>query len=359
MSVFTAFPRRALVASAAALTLAITPTATATTVTGDRPERLAESFQAGEVRKGRVPSAFAPGADWGLTVDTLYMLAATGRRPALVQRMGRVLARNANKYTSATFGDVTYVSAGATAKVLIAADVVGKPVRDFGGTNYRKRLRSFVVASGRLRDRNSDGTDYSNTLTQALGVIAFSRSGRAPQRVVNLLLEQQCPRGYFTLAITPGRSCSRAGSPANVDATALAVQAMIAAKRQGDARVATRRIAKAARWLVGVQARNGSFGSDRKITTRNSNSTGLAAVALADTGRDRAALKARRFVKSLQITPRNAGSARRTVGAIAYDRAAFRAARRDGVIDRDQFRRATAQGAFAFAPKPLRTLRAR
>lgn len=363
MSVFTAFPRRALVASAAALTLAVTPTATATTVTADRPERLAESFQAGEVRKGRVPSAFAPGADWGLTVDTLYMLAATGRRPALVQRMGRVLARNADKYTRVTYGDVTYVSAGATAKVLIAADVVGKPVRDFGGTNYRKRLRSFVVAggpdAGRLRDRNSDGTDYSSTLTQALGVIAFSRSGRAPQQVVNLLLKQQCPRGYFTLAITPGTSCSRAGSPPNVDATALAVQAMIAAKRQGDARVAPRRIAKAARWLVRVQARNGSFGSDRQITTRNSNSTGLAAVALADTGRDRAALKARRFVKSLQITPRNAGSARRIVGAIAYDRAAFRAARRDGVIDRDQFRRATAQGAFAFAPKPLRTLRAR
>ena len=67
-------------------------------------------------------------------------------------------------------------------------------------------------------------------------------------------------------------------------------------------------------------------------------------------------MKARAFVRSLQITRANAGEAGSVIGAIAYDRAAYRAARRDGTVDRDQFRRATAQGAFAFAPKPLRTL---
>jgi hypothetical protein len=122
--------------------------------------------------------------------------------------------------------------------------------------------------------------------------------------------------------------------------------------------VGAHRIAKAVRWLVDAQGDNGSFGSDRDITTRNANSTGLAALALVDAGRDGAAMKARGFVRSLQITRANAGEAGSVIGAIAYDRAAFRSSRRDGVTDRDQFRRATAQGAFAFAPEPLRILSA-
>jgi hypothetical protein len=351
--------RRALVATVATLTLGVAPAVAPAAAVADRPEQRAENFLAGEVRNKRIPNAFGRGADWGLTVDTIYLLAATGGKPRLVRRMGRVLADNASKYTTSVFGEAVYRSAGATAKVLIAADVLDKSVRDFGGVNYRKRLASFIRPSGRLSDRNSDGSDYSSSLTQALGVIAFSRSGTAPRRVVNLLLEQQCRAGYFTQAISRGSTCNEAGGTPSIDSTAYAVQAMLAAKKQGDARVPATRIDRAVRWLVRVQADNGSFSSDRNITTRNANSTGLAAVALADAGRDRAVRKARAFMRSLQVTRANAGEARSVIGAVAYDRAALRDARRNGVSNRDQFRRATAQGAFAFAPKPLRTLSVR
>jgi hypothetical protein len=359
MSTFSA-SRRALVASVATLALGVAPAvAPAAAVVVDRPEQRAENFLADEVRNKRIPNAFGRGADWGLTVDTIYLLAATGGKPRLLGRMGRVLADNASKYTTSIFGESVYRSAGATAKVAIAAAVLDRPVRNFGGVNYRKRLASFVRASGRLSDRNSDGSDYSSSLTQSLGVIAFSRSGTAPQRVVNLLLDQQCRAGYFTQGITRGKTCSQAGGTPSIDSTAYAVQAMLAAKEQGDARVPARRIDRAVRWLVRVQAHNGAFSSDRTITTRNANSTGLAAVALADAGRDRAVRKARSFMRTLQVTAANAGRARSVIGAVAYDRAALRDARRNGVSNRDQFRRATAQGAFAFAPKPLRTLSAR
>jgi hypothetical protein len=360
MSVFPA-SRRALAASAAALALGVAPLATpASAVAADRPENRAEAFQSGEVRNNRIPSAFVPGADWGLTVDTIYLLAATGGRPVLVRRMGRVLADNAHKYTRVTFGDTTYRAAGAVAKVLIAARVVDRPAQDFGGVNYRKRLRSFIVDrgrdAGRLRDDNSDGSDFSSTLTQALGVIALSRSGAAPQRVVGHLLEQQCRNGGFTQTMTIGQTCAQAGGRPSVDSTAYAIQAMYAARKQGDAQVPVGRIRRAVAWLLGAQRDNGSFGSDRSIPTANANSTGLAAQALADAGRDAAVRRARQFVRTLQITRGDAGQASRVIGAIAYDRAGYRAARQDGTIDRDQFRRATAQGAFAFAPKPLRTL---
>jgi hypothetical protein len=365
MSVVSA-PQRALVASFSTLVLAAAPlAASADAKAPNRPARLAETFQAGEVKDGRIPSAYAAGADWGLTVDTIYMLAATDGRPRLVQRMGNVLARNAHKYTSSTFENTTYRGAGATAKVLLAARVLGRSVRTFGGVDYRARLATFIVRrgvdTGRLSDRNSDGSDFSNTLTQSLGVIGFARSGSAPQVVVRHLLEQQCPRGYFTLYMTKGQTCRQAGGGASVDATAYAIQAMLAAKLQGGTHVGARRITKAVRWLVNAQGDNGSFGSDRDITTRNANSTGLAALALVDAGRDGAAMAAARFVSSLQVTRRNAGEAKDVIGAIAYDRTAFKDARGNGVSGetaRDQFRRATAQGAFAFAPEPMRILSA-
>jgi hypothetical protein len=351
-----ALPRRALVASVAALALGVAPAAaSAAEATG--PVQQAAAFQAGELVKNRMPSTYVDGPDWGLTVDTLYMLAATGK-PAKARAIGRVLAKKAGAYTTSSFGDTTYESAGATAKVLLASQVVGQG-KTLGGTDYRKALLSFAQPNGRLADRNSDGTDYSNTFGQAIGVIALSRSGRAPQATVRFLLRQQCAAGFFTLTPTGNQTCDKAGSPASVDATAYAVQALYAATKQGKATVPARRITKAVRWLAGVQRANGSFGSDDAIRTSNANSTGLAAQALADAGRTKAVKKARAWIRTVQITRGSAGQAAEAIGAIAYDRAALKNARRDGISDIDQFRRATAMGAFALAPKPLRTLKAR
>jgi len=122
-------------------------------------------------------------------------------------------------------------------------------------------------------------------------------------------------------------------------------------------------IPKAGRWLASVQRRNGSFGGGVCTAGSNTNSTGLAAQALAATNRDRAQRNAAGYVRSLQLTSKRvAGTpARRDVGAIAYNRAGFADALRNGiqVSERDQFRRATPQALFALRPTPFTTLHVR
>jgi len=92
-------------------------------------------------------------------------------------------------------------------------------------------------------------------------------------------------------------------------------------------------IADGLRWLVRHQKANGSFGGGPTTSAANSNSTGLAAWALARGGKCRAADNATDWVAGL----------RKRSGAIAYDRKAYRA----GITDEslDQWRRATSQAA--------------
>ena len=85
---------------------------------------------------------------------------------------------------------------------------------------------------------------------------------------------------------------------------------------------------------------------------RNTNSTGLAATALAAAGRDGAATKAARWVNRFRVTP---AMARQTmlraadVGAIAFDGAALSRAKKQGLPrgERYVWRRSTAQAAPA------------
>ncbi len=325
----------------------------------------AATWQSREVtRHGTVPSAYVKGADWGLTVDTLFALVDGTGHPRIRVRMAHAIAAHITDYT--TFG--RSVSSGATAKVLLAAAVLGRSARHFGGMNVRRAVLGMVDRRpgwdrGHLRDRGT--TDYSNTLGQSLGVIGLSRTvGGVPASMVQFLLKQRCPRGFFQIQFTPHKTCGQAHGQPDVDATSYALQALEAARRQGGVRVSRALIARSARWLLGAQLANGGFAGGSTTRIANANSTGLAALALVATahGAGRAAARARQFVASLQITRANAagGSARREIGAIAYDRAALRSALRNGIggtnLKRDQWRRATAQGVFAFHSVPLGSL---
>ncbi|MDQ3615877.1 MAG: terpene cyclase/mutase family protein [Actinomycetota bacterium] len=356
-------------AAAVCALVLVSPTGSAHAAPGDRARaESAATWQAGQLEDGVIKSTFDGFSytDWGLTIDTAFALAAEGSR---VRALNRAAAKIEENYYSqyATYQGV--VSANAMSKVLTAAKVLRQDPRDFGGRNVRRLVLRLVAGpeagleEGRVRDSNyaePNAIDYSNTFGQAFAVIGLSRSGRVPATSVDYLLRQQCSQGYFRIFAVKGETCERSGSPADPDATALSIQALVAARKDG-ADFPQRKLDKAVGWLLDAQRLSGGFGGGADTPSTNANSTGLAAQALNAVGRSKARDKAAEYVATVQLTRSRVGDgpAREDVGAIAYDKSARNAAIADGVTQTtvDQFRRATAQGLFAFTPSSLVTLR--
>jgi hypothetical protein len=355
----------ALLATSLALSISALPADAAAPTAlraGDHAKgELASDWQASQLTKGVIHNGEFDFDDWGLTVDTAFALAAVGNRPKALAQTTRAITKNYfDSY--ATFAGDSF--AGAMAKSLLVAKVLGKDPRNFGGHNVRAELVDLVAPAGAGfeagRVRDSGATDRSNTFAQAYAVLGLSRSGNVRQSIVDYLLKQQCAAGFFRLTEIANEGCDQSGSRADVDATALGVQALAAAERAG-ADVPARATRKAGRWLVSVQRDNGSFSGGTSTPGPNTNSTGLAAQALKLAGKDRARDAAADYVASLQLTEKKAtGRARKDIGAIAYNREALRNALDNGiqVKERDQFRRATAQAIFALVTKTLDKLRA-
>ncbi len=318
---------------------------------------LATRWQASQLTRGRIHNGQYGFDDWGLTVDTGLMLAAAGTSPAALTRLTRVVKHHYPDYT--LFKGHRY--AGSVGKTLLFVRVVRKNPQKFGGVNVRRQLLNLRVRSGPNRGRFSDSVkpDSSNVLSQSYGVLGLARTGGVPQSAVNFLLDQRCPNGFFRLYPVSGQTCKQSQSAPDIDATSLAIQALVSARQHGAA-VSKRSIGESARWLVNAQRRNGSFGGGLTTENSNSNSTGLAANALVATGHTMARLRAASWVSTLQITRSRArrGPARTDIGAVAYRPAALHRALKSGigVKKRDQFRRATPQAYFALAPAPFATL---
>ena len=171
-----------------------------------------------QVRHHRIHNAQFDFDDWGLTVDSYWALVATRKHADTAAGMVRAVSRNAQGYVQF---DGAYF-AGATAKVLLARRVgrLDSSVRvDGRAVNLRGKLLTMVTGTGRVRDEGD--SDFSSTLTQSLAVLALARSGRAPQQVVDYLLRQRCPQGYFRERLgdgpaarpTPARTSTRRPSP--------------------------------------------------------------------------------------------------------------------------------------------------
>lgn len=338
----------ALVASSANAAPAETPASTA------KAGAAAASWQVGQLKHGVM------GKDWGLTIDVGFMLAADGSYPKNVKTLTNQLASHLTDYT----GSATDRQAGPTAKALLAAVVLGADPGDFGGSDVRQWTLDLVAPgsagfqAGRLE--NAGGSDTSNVFSQAYGVLGLSRSGSVPQSTVAFLLKQRCSAGYFRLTESTGTTCDQDQTGYDADATALAIEALIAAKADG-ATVDQATIDASASWLASDQQTNGSF-EEGKGFGFNSNSTGLAAQALAADGQKAAQLQAAAWVASLQVTKKNAknGPAKPDIGAIAYDPAGLASGLKSGLgSSRSVWQRATPQAYFALVPKPLTTLQVR
>ncbi len=353
---------RALVALAS-LSLVLTPAAADARGLPGHP-RAGTHWLVGQLGPDHLMPSPYGGADIGLSIDSLFQLASYRSTSSTVDDLGSAI-ESAYWGTYLQYGGVFY--ANSAAKALVAARVLRRPARSFGGHDLRRKVLSMVaprragLERGRVRDSDwRSAKDYSNTLGQSFAVIGLARSGGVPQRVVDYLLRQQCRGGGFTITETRGKTCAQAGSHGSVDATGLALQALVAARKHGAA-VPGRAIRRAAHWLVSVQHSNGGFAESGGAGRPNTNSTGYAAAGLAAVHRDRPVRRAARFVAGLQLTSATAGSASADIGAIAYDRPAFLDAVASGVTSstRDQFRRSTAQALFALTGRHLDILHRR
>ncbi|MFY1704884.1 cell wall anchor protein [Micromonospora sp. WMMA1923] len=329
--------------------------------------RAAATWLAGEFDDGALPGPFG-GPDWGLTIDGILALSATGVAAPTRQAATAQVAAHVRAYNSYDdWGIPGFTDGGATAKLLYAAAAAGADPTAFGGFDLRAETLSLIAGAdtghqrGRITSRTTadSGPDASNTFDQSFAVLGLARSGDLPPATVDFLLRQQCAAGGFRLypdtVDGPSPSCDeQADALLDVDSTAMAVQALLAAADAG-AGGAADAAGRAADWLVAQQHPDGSFGGSGPTTGANSNSTGLAGQALAAARRDTPATRAADALRALQLTTANGGAAAADAGAVAYNTTEFTAGVQAGIADtgRDQWRRATAQALLGLVQVPL------
>ncbi|MEU9886314.1 hypothetical protein [Sphaerisporangium sp. NPDC051011] len=304
--------------------------------------------------------------DWGLTVDTVIALKATGAEPQIAAKATAYVAAHVRSYNSYDdWGQPGVRVSGATGKLLYLAVATGSNPQNFGGYDLRAESLALMTTTpgpdqGRFQDQGD--ADYSNTFGQSFNVLGLARSGGVPLDAVSFLIKQQCAVGGFRL-YPDATTCDQATNPVlDPDSTALAVQALIAADRSGNT-AAGKAARKGALWLKQQQDASGSFNGSGPTAAPNTNSTGLAGQALravadsglVDTARASrlrtAATKAATWIRTLQLTSTNAGAATSDTGAIAYNQTALTDAQQNGVTPttRDQWRRATPQALLPLA----------
>ena len=294
--------------------------------------------------------------DYGLSLDFFYAFDGLGVKRAVRRDILDAIEAQDENYTGGQ-----YMYAGATGKLLTAVQEQGIDPSTYADGDLVAKLEGLVHTGsdserGRAKDTfdSSDpwGGDYSNTLGQSFVVRALTAAdSELADETVEFLLKQQCLEGFFRVYMESsdhtcesGRSTEQSGP--SIDATATAVLALVEARAAGLPGLGDD-IKDAAAWLVAQQRDNGSF-ADEGVA--NSNSTGLAAEALAELGRTKPAARAASWLASLRVTAKLARTTafkRSDVGAVAFSKAALREGKQDG-ITRDvvyQWRRATAQAA--------------
>jgi hypothetical protein len=245
--------------------------------------------------------------DFGLVADAVMALDSAGLDSAQTARSISWLAGGFSSYV----GSGPHVSAGALAKLLVVADVGGRDPSSFGGHDLTRELASLMDPTGRYVDQPPAG-DLSNTFTQSLAVLGLAEADRnVPRKAVHFLLGQQCGSGGaagFRLLMAT-KPCTDTGQ-ADVDSTAMAVRALLAAGQSASA-------ARGLTWLEHQQTATGGLAGSPPTDLVNANSTGLALAALAEGNRERAAALAADYLASLQI---GCSVPRAVQGAVSYSK---------------------------------------
>lgn len=290
-------------------------------------------------------SGFGDFTDYGLTLDAVLALTLGGAHSDVVDASLDAIEADLDGYVShPDFGDGAGVYAGSIAKTLMAEQLAGRATT-IDGFDLEAELRdTFVDPLDERRAGRFDGGngDFSNTITQAIGLIALARTpGGMPGGSLSFLFSQQCDDGGFRISLdvvdpvtfevdegASTRGCTAADA-SDIDATAFALAAMLASPERPN---------------LGVFINPAVAFLKSASTSNNANSAGLVGQVLRAAGETAAADANAASAQALQLTTGP------DVGAIALD-ADAKAGAPGGAIaaaDLPLFWRSTAQGVLAF-----------
>jgi Prenyltransferase and squalene oxidase repeat len=227
---------------------------------------------------GHYDESFPGYADYGLTLDTAFALAATGEQDSALKGIVTFLDHNGKDPSGSTVSDWTgvgtkYASGGSIGKEALLAEIVGDNPRDFSGHDLIAALNASVCArqstgSGARCAASGSYAYASSVFDQALGIVAQLRAGQASQAAapVSYLESLQNADGSFP-SLIPGTGDQ------DVDSTAMAAMALALAP--GTA--ATADVSSALAWIAGRQQKAGGFPG---VGGDSINSAGLAIQAM-------------------------------------------------------------------------------
>lgn len=275
--------------------------------------------------------------DFGLTLDVLAALRALDVQPAAQQQILSTVTSRVDEYVESTWEGVTTFYPGSAGKLALAVDAAGGDVTSVSG---RDLVADIEAATNDETGESADTYGLFGQTFATRGLIAGDSDEAATS--VGYVVAQQCEDGTF-------RQDQTAPCPEvpEIDTTTAALHTLLEARAAGitvDAAVVDRTVAA----IVAAQAADGSFVGNG---VANTNTTGLAAAALARAGRATEAARAASYVARHQVTESTGGKLAAETGAVAYDAAALAAGRQDGIDEFaiDQWIRASAQAAPALA----------
>jgi hypothetical protein len=233
---------------------------------------------------GHYYESFPGYADFGLTIDGAFALAATGDQDPALKGIVAFLDSagkdpNGNTVNTWTGIGTPYVSGGAIGDEVLLAQVTGYNPRDFGGHNLIAALDASVCARASTGANTScagagNYTYGSSVFDQALGIMAQLRASQTSEAAapIRFLESLRNADGSFPSLIPDSHD-------QDVDSTAMAVMAL--ALVPGSAAAADVRSGIA--WIAGRQEADGGFPG---ASGDSVNSTGLAIQALTLEGAD-------------------------------------------------------------------------
>ncbi|MFF3720813.1 prenyltransferase/squalene oxidase repeat-containing protein [Streptomyces erythrochromogenes] len=199
-------------------------------------------------------------ADYGLTIDGAYALAATGHDDTALRGIVDFLDKGGKDGRARGVHDWTmigtkYAGGGSIGKVAVLAEAVGRDPRSFGGQDLIAALaKGICPAKSTAPDRScADKGVYTNAtsvFSQSLGVIAQVRAGEtaAAAAPIASLKGLQEPNGAW-------RSMIGEPSATEVDSTAMAAMALDLLPDAGSQAA----VDKALAWLAAQQEPDGGF----------------------------------------------------------------------------------------------------
>lgn len=281
------------------------PTPSPSTPPGDGPDlRKGSAYLAGSLVQGRYYEN-GPGsgfADYGLTIDGAYALAATGADNTALRNIVDFLDKGGKDGKGRGVHDWTqigtkYAGGGSIGKTAVLAEAVGRDPRAFGGQDLIGALAKAVCpAKSPAPDRSCAAkgayTNATSVFSQSLGVIAQVRAGEttAATDPIAYLKSLQEPSGAWPSLI---------GEPSQAEVDSTTMAAMALALLPDAASQAA--VDKALAWLAVQQKDDGGFPG---ASGNSVNSAALAVQGMSlDTPKyqDRIA-RARKFLASQQNT---------------------------------------------------------